>query len=169
METTQNPGTPDDPQKLTEQPVLPAGVSAPDFEPQQMTPAQRRAMIWVIISFVVLVVLTILCIVFLMNQPYKDVVRIRDIFIIFLAIQSLLIGLVLVILMIQLARLINLLQNEVKPILDSTNETVSNLRGTTTFLSDNMVGPVIKLNEYLAGITQLLLLVGLVKKPSKKD
>lgn len=168
METFQNPAPPDNSQKMAAERTLPATVPNPDLEPrQQMTPAQRRAMIGVIITFVVLVVLTILCIVFLMNQPYKEVVRIRDIFIIFMAIQSLLIGLVLVVLMIQLARLINLLQNEIKPILDSTNETVSNLRGTTTFLSDSLVGPVIKLNEYMAGFTELLSLVGLVRKPPK--
>jgi hypothetical protein len=42
-------------------------------------------------------------------------------------------GLALTILIIQIARLTNLLENEVKPILNSTNETVSNLRGTTKF------------------------------------
>jgi len=65
--------------------------------------------------------------------------------------------------------LINLLQNEIKPILDSTNETVSNLRGTTVFLSDNLVGPVIKLNEYLAGITQFIQVIGLMRKPPKPN
>ena len=169
METSQNPSPPDNSQKLTAELTLPATVQEAGLEPQQMTPAQKRAMVWVIIVFVILVVLTILSIVFLMNQPYGQVARIRDIFIIFLAVQSLLIGLALVILMIQLARLINLLQNEIKPILDSTNETVSNLRGTTTFLSDSLVGPVIKLNEYMAGITQLFSAVGLVRKPPKNQ
>jgi hypothetical protein len=169
METSQNPTPPEESQKLAAERALPAPAQSLDLELQQMTPAQRRAMVWVIIVFVLLVVLTILSIVFLMNQPYGQVARIRDIFIIFLAIQSLLIGLALVILMIQLARLINLLQNEIKPILDSTNETVSNLRGTTTFLSDSLVGPVIKLNEYMAGITQLLMTVGLVRKPPKNQ
>ncbi len=70
--------------------------------------------------------------------------------------------------MIQLARLIVLLQNEIKPILDSTNEAVSNLRGTTIFLSDNLVEPVIKLNEYLAGFSQLVGVLGLGKKARQK-
>jgi hypothetical protein len=91
----------------------------------------------------------------LLASPRTDTARVRDIFIIFMALESLLIGLVLIILVIQLARLINLLQNEIKPIMDSTNETVSTLRGTATFLSDNLVEPVIKLNEYLAGFKQL--------------
>jgi hypothetical protein len=72
--------------------------------------------------------------------------------IIFMAFESLVIGAALIILVIQVASLINLLQNEVKPILDATNETVNTLRGTTTFLSENLVEPVIKLNSYLAGL-----------------
>ena len=73
-----------------------------------------------------------------------------------MAIESLFIGLALIILIIQIARLTNLIENEVKPILDSTNETVSNLRGTTKFLSDNLVEPVIKLNELMAVLQRLL-------------
>jgi divalent metal cation (Fe/Co/Zn/Cd) transporter len=89
---------------------------------------------------------------------------IRDIFIIFLGFEFLLIGIALIILIIQLARLINLLQNEVKPILDSTNEMVNTLRGTTAFLSDNLVEPVMKLNEVIAGFQRLLQILSLMKK-----
>lgn len=89
---------------------------------------------------------------------------IRDIFIIFLGFEFLLIGIALIILIIQLARLINLLQNELKPILDSTNETVNTLRGTTAFLSNNLVEPVLKLNEGIAGFQRLLQISGLTKK-----
>jgi hypothetical protein len=81
-----------------------------------------------------------------------------------MALESIVIGLALIILIVQIARLINLLQNEIKPIIDSTNETVSTLRGTTHFLSNNLVEPVIKLNEYLAGFQQVFKFV----KPNKK-
>jgi hypothetical protein len=93
-------------------------------------------------------------------QPNAPTARIRDIFIIFMAFESLLIGIALIILIVQIAALINLLQNEVKPILDATNETVHTLRGTTLFLSENMVEPVIKLNTYLAGLQRMLELFG---------
>jgi len=83
-----------------------------------------------------------------------------------MALESLLIGFVLVILIVQLARLTNLIQNEVKPILDSTNETVSNLRGTTAFLSANLVEPVIKLNEYLAALQKFTEILGIGRKRS---
>jgi predicted PurR-regulated permease PerM len=105
--------------------------------------------------------------VFLLNPNLtraEDVSRIRDVFIIIMALESLLIGAVLVVLIVQIARLTNLLQNEIKPILDSTNETVSTLRGTTEFLSDNLVQPVIKLNEYIAAIQKLLELLGVGRR-----
>jgi hypothetical protein len=86
--------------------------------------------------------------------------NVRDIFIIFMAFESLIIGAALVVLVIQIAGLINLLQNEVKPILQSTSETVNTLRGTTEFLSENLVEPVIKLNSYLAGLRKIFDLFG---------
>lgn len=128
-----------------------------------LTAQQKKGLVGLIVGVVVLLILTVLGVVYL-AQPSTDTARIRDIFIIFLALQSILIGVALVVLLIQLARLINLLQNEVKPILDSTNETVGHLRGTTIFLSEQLVEPLIKLNEYLAGFTQLMAVIGLLKK-----
>jgi len=165
-DTAQSPAPPN---RVPETPSLPPSTGQGDQEtPEGLTAEQKRTMVIVIIAAIVVLASIIGSIYFLMNQPTGEVARIRDIVIIFMAIQSLLTGLALVVLLIQLARLINLLQNEVKPILDSTNETVSNLRGTTVFLSDNLVEPVIKLNEYLAGITQLLQVIGLTKKASRK-
>ena len=89
------------------------------------------------------------------KQDAQTTGQIRDVFIIFFALESLIIGAALIVLVVQLAVLINLLQNEIKPIIDSTNETVHTIKGTAVFLSDNMVQPVIKLNEYLAGLKKV--------------
>ena len=150
-------------------PQLPAGETAPSMpESQEMTPEQKRTLTIAIIVGVVILVGLIAFFVYLLVTPNtENVTRFRDVFIIAMALESLLIGLSLVILMVQMARLINLLQNEIKPILDSTNETVSHLRGTTVFLSDNLVQPVIKLNEYLAGLAQFFQVIGLARKSSK--
>ena len=86
-------------------------------------------MIGVIIGAIVLLVLLGVAIYFLL-QPATPTDKIRDIFIIVVALESLIIGVALVVLIVQLASLINLLQNEVKPILNATNETVNTLRGT---------------------------------------
>ncbi len=141
----------------------------PDSQENQanLQAAQRRTVLIIVVIAIVILVIITASFIFLMRAPALGVAQLRDVFIIFLALQSLLIGVVLVILMIQLATLINLLQNEIKPILDSTNETVSNLRGTTSFLSDNLVEPVIRLNEYMAGFTQFLAIFGMTRKRKK--
>jgi heme/copper-type cytochrome/quinol oxidase subunit 2 len=123
----------------------------------------KRIVTIVVIGVVVLLVLLGLAIYFLL-QPGTPTDRIRDVFIIVVALESLVIGIALIILIVQLASLINLLQNEVRPILSSTSETVNNLRGTVEFLGENVVEPVIKLNGYLAGMSRVIELMGIKKK-----
>ncbi len=138
-----------------EEPQAKLNPSTPD--PQQLR-KQRLTVVGIVVLVILILGLVITGIVFLVSPGLTSidtVARLRDIFIILMALESLLIGLALTILIIQIARLTNLLENEVKPILASTNETISNLRGTSRFLSDNLVEPVIKLNEILAVFQRL--------------
>ena len=125
--------------------------------------AKQITIVVAVIAVLVILGLIILAIWYLM-QSSTPTDRIRDIFIIVVALESLVIGVALVVLIIQLASLINLLQNEVRPILTATNETVNNLRGTAEFLGENVVEPVIKLNSYLAGLNRVIELMGIKKK-----
>ena len=142
-------------------------IDANKTEPSKEEKRQQR-IVFISIGFVGLLVLVCLGtgLVYLLNPKtdVNDVARIRDVFIIIMALESLLIGAVMVILIVQIARLTNLLQNEIKPILDSTNETVNTLRGTTEFLSDNLVRPVIQLNEYIAAMQRLFELLGMGRR-----
>lgn len=125
------------------------------------TSGQRaRWLVVAIVGGVVLLLAAIGLAVYALLQDPATTANIRDIFIIFLALESVIIGLALIILIIQVASLINLLRNEVKPILQATSETVNTLRGTTEFLSENVVEPVIRLNSYLAGLRRLFHLFG---------
>jgi hypothetical protein len=81
---------------------------------------------------------------------------IRDIVIVFMAGEALIIGLALVLLIVQVARLTTLIQNEIRPILISTQETLDTVRGTTAFLGNNLVDPVIKANSSLAAVRRAL-------------
>ena len=149
-----------------EQPLALPAAPTPESQPAEELRRQRAILIGVIVAAIILIVLIIVSIWFLL-QPSTDTAKIKDVFIIFMALQSLFLGIILVVLIIQLARLINLLQNDIKPILDSTNETVSTLRGTTIFLSENVVEPVIKMNEYFAGIMKALAVLGLTRTRQK--
>jgi len=98
------------------------------------------------------------------NTSVEWVGKLRDVFIIVVALESLIIGVALVVLILQIASLINLLQNEVRPILKATSDTVNTLRGTAEFLGENVVDPIIKLNGYLAGLSRVLEMMGIKKK-----
>ncbi len=127
--------------------------------------AERKSKLWLLILIIVLIVgLIVTGIVFLASAEASTTAQVRDIFIIFLALESVVIGVVLVVLVIQVSTLINLVQNEIKPILKSTTDTVNTLKGTTQFLSQNLVGPVIKANSYSAGIKRLFDLFKILKK-----
>jgi hypothetical protein len=105
---------------------------------------------------IVVVVLIVLALVGLagwgmVSHPLLTAV-IRDISIIVLALVTIIIGLFLVILIFQLQSLIVLLRDEVKPILESANQTASTVRGTTTFVSDSVVKPMIEAASFAAGV-----------------
>jgi hypothetical protein len=126
---------------------------SPEEETENRSALRKKRWIMAgIILAVILVLAGIVGAVIALSKNPAVATNVRDIFIIFMALESLIIGAALVVLVIQVASLLNLLQNEVKPILKSTSETVNTLRGTTEFLSENLVEPVIKLNSYLAGL-----------------
>jgi uncharacterized membrane protein YjgN (DUF898 family) len=119
----------------------------------ETTPSARERLVilGVILVFVVLVAAAIGAAVLLVSNP-EQTETLRDVFIIFMALEFLVIGLALIVLIIQLARLTALIQNEVQPILESTEDTVKTLRGTTSFLSKNLVEPVVKVNSSVSAL-----------------
>lgn len=134
--------------------VIPLEPSSSEEDLTEKEPQSTGKKILFIIGGLLILALVIAGLVLLL-QPGTDTGRVRDIFIIFMALEFLLIGGVMIILIIQLARLTLLLQNEIKPILESTSETANTLRGTTAFLSEHLVEPVLKMNQYLAGLSSL--------------
>ncbi len=150
---------------------LPEQHTAP---PHQLTPKQlaelhekerrQKTIIASIIAGIVFILILLAVAVYFLLQPATPTDKIRDVFIIVVAVESLVIGVALIVLIVQLASLINLLQNEIGPILNATSETVNTLRGTVEFLGENVVEPVVKLNGYLAGLRRMLELLGIKPK-----
>ncbi len=81
---------------------------------------------------------------------------VRDLAIVLLALESLIIGIVLIVLVLQVISLTRLLRDEIKPILDSADETVRTVRGTTTFVSDTFVTPMVRVSSFASGVSQAL-------------
>lgn len=115
-----------------------------------------RGLAFVAVIVIVLVIAGLVLAVNAMIQHPRETETIRDIVIIFIAFESLIIGLVLILLIIQVARLTAMLQNEIRPILDATNDTVSTLQGTSKFLSSKVVNPVIKVNSSIAAFRRAI-------------
>jgi len=94
--------------------------------------------------------------IYFLLQPGAPTESLRDVFIILVAFVFLVVGLALILLMVQLARLINLLNNEVRPMLESARETADTMRGTSRFLSDKLVAPIVKVSAGVAGFRRAL-------------
>ncbi len=92
----------------------------------------------------------------------------RDVSIILVAVESLVIGVLLAVLVIQLARLLKFLREELLPIIAAAQDTVGTVRGTTTFVGDHIVQPVVTISSYAAGARGALnALVGARKVTSR--
>lgn len=85
---------------------------------------------------------------------------IRDIAIIIIAIQSIVIGALIAVLIWQIWRLIKMLQRDIKPILQDTQETIGTVRGTTRLVSQSVVDPVTKTAGYLFGVRRAASVLG---------
>ena len=82
--------------------------------------------------------------------------EIRDIAIVALAIESILIGLILIVLVWEVIRLLKFLRKELKPLIDEMHDTTRTVKGTTEFLSEEIVSPAIKVSSTLAAARGVL-------------
>jgi hypothetical protein len=113
------------------------------------------------ILVVVIVLLVVTCYL-LFNAPEATAI-VKDISIIILALESIVVLLLLGVVIGMLWWLIQTLERKITPILDTTNETVNavsetvnTVRGTTTFVSDIVVSPIIKVVSYAAGMKRAI-------------
>ncbi len=96
------------------------------------------------------------------------VATVRDILIIFLALTSIVVWVLLGILIWQIWRLTRMVQYEIKPIIADTKETIATVRGTANFMSENVVSPVIQTSSKASGYRRTAMaLVGQLPRGSK--
>jgi hypothetical protein len=89
---------------------------------------------------------------------------VRDIAIIVLAFESIVVGILLMLLLWQVRSLTRLLQEEIKPMLDNMQETVGTVKGTTSLVSQTIVSPAVKLGGFAAGLRRAVEVM-LAKEP----
>jgi hypothetical protein len=79
---------------------------------------------------------------------------VRDAAIVLLAIEALIIGALLVILLLQVRNLVRVFREEIAPVLNATKATANRVDGTVHLVSDTVVQPLIKVNSFVAGVRQ---------------
>jgi len=94
---------------------------------------------------------------------------VRDVAIIVLAIESIVVGVLLAILTIQVYRLVKMLRQEIKPMLEATQETVGTVKGTATFLSEHLVSPVVSVASTVSGLRQAARTLTGLRSPDRSD
>ncbi len=80
---------------------------------------------------------------------------VRDLLIISLTLEMIIIGAALTVLVVQIARFINLMNNEVQPLVETTRETLQTVRGTAAFMSKHLAEPVMQANSVLSGLAKV--------------
>ena len=114
-------------------------------QPITMTEAERqmrRRMVLIGIGIAVIAVLILLGFAAMIAAGVID--EVRDILIILLATESLVIGGVTLFLLYQMIMLVTLLREELMPLIQSAQETVNSARGTTVYVSRKIVVPSAK-------------------------
>jgi len=132
----------------------------------------KRTQIMIIGGAVLFLVLLVAAIVLMaMNEEATQVIR--DIAIVFVAVETFLIGLATLLLIFQIQTLIQVLRDEVQPLLRSVNDTASTVRGTTAFVSQNVVSPFIKAAGFTAAVqrvtSDLIHIAGAARPRSKSS
>ena len=114
-------------------------------QPITMTEAERqmrRRMVLIGIGIAVIAVLILLGFAAMIAAGVID--EVRDILIILLATESLVIGGVTLFLLYQMIMLVTLLREELIPLIQSAQETVNSARGTTVYVSRKIIVPSAK-------------------------
>lgn len=80
----------------------------------------------------------------------------RDVLIVFLFVESLVVIALLIILVWQVMRLVSLVSGEVAPILDSVRRTTSTVKGTAEFVSETTVMPIIRVATAVSAASRFM-------------
>jgi len=136
----------------------PGPVAEPKNEvksPEARTPMDPRAkkMIVIVSIAVVVIVLALLGAGFLLYRSDPWVTTfLRDIAVIILAFETLVVIFFLGVMTVLLIYVILTLEREIKPVLSAISEAVYTVRGTTTFVSDTVVSPIIEVASIVGAI-----------------
>ncbi len=94
---------------------------------------------------------------------------VRDIAIILVALEILIMNGLLVVLIWQVWRLVKMIQVEMKPVIKDSQETVGTVKGSAEFVSASFISPLISTSSRLAGIVRSVQVIRSELKSSMGD
>jgi hypothetical protein len=129
----------------------------PEFQESNPKTGCRLPAIIGITLVLMFVTITVLLVMLVRNPELTQLIR--DIMIIALAIEGLFIGIAIILAIFQITKFIRLLQDEIKPILEQANETLSTVRSTAGMVNENLTGPIMKIAGTLSGTMRFLKMI----------
>jgi len=130
--------------------------ATPPISPEEQRKRKLIRASFIALAVVIVVGLIVLAVLGIQPQNQEYTRGVRDVMIIAMAFLSIAISVLLIFLVYQLTMLTFLLRDEVKPLLESINETMNTVRGTAVFMSNNVVEPTIKVASTLSGVWRSL-------------
>lgn len=94
---------------------------------------------------------------------------IRNIFMVVLGLEGILIIGSIAVLTVQITRLVNMVKRDVKPVLTRAQETVNTAKGTVEFVGDNIVRPVIRTSAFLSGLRVVIRDMGGIRRAIRRS
>ena len=93
---------------------------------------------------------------------------IRNLFMIVIGLEGLLIIGSIAVLIVQITRLVNMLKRDVQPVLTTAQETVNTAKGTVEFVGDNTVRPIIRASAFASGVGVVLRDMGGIRRAIRR-
>ena len=150
-------------------PTVDSAIQGPISTKPLVSKRTRRATVIIGILVVVVVLAAVAATGYFMYKSYDTAsgvpptVRLRDISFIVLALETLVVMVLLLIIAVLMVAVVTLIYDRVIPILEQMNRAVSTVadtahtvRGTTEFVSDKVVNPVIQVSSYASGVLGIL-------------
>jgi hypothetical protein len=93
---------------------------------------------------------------------------IRNIFMVVLGLEGILIIGSIAVLIVQITRLVNMVKLDVKPVLMTAQETVNTAKGTVEFVGDNAVRPIIRTSAFMSGMGVVIRDMGGIRRAIRR-
>lgn len=117
----------------------------------RLTRWQKIGLVLAVVAFVGLVVAAFWAMV-----AFNATAEVRDVFLILIALEVLILDIVLIVLLWQIVRLLFYLVKELAPVIENLQETTGTVRGTAAFMSESVVSPAIEAASKAAALRRSL-------------